>query len=397
MRSLRPLYALPLTLVLAGCGSDDPAKKEPPPELDFSAFDAKVTEYLTANNLEGAGAVIVHKEWGMVHLSGYGAFPSDRIYLIASSSKELTVGVLMRLADQGKLDVDAPIGNYLSGWGPAPQNFDPPKSDLTVAQLVSNSSGLPGLLDNPLYQPYGCQYDYTSVLSTCATQIYTTPDDVPADPTQLGRIPPDTQFRYGGGQWQLSGGIAEAVGGKGWPALVSEMYGDLCGATSIGYTNQFTKAFLTGGGLAGALSYPTFFEGNLANLDPTENPNMEGGAYTTVEDYGKILLMHLRGGMCGSTRVLSEAAVARTQEDRIASYGGVGIGGAFEGYGMGWWVDRVNTGNVADPGAYGAIPWIDNSREYAAFIALEAGAGNGMVLMSQAKPLVDAVFDGVPQ
>ncbi len=391
------LCALPLVLALTACGgSDDSGGKAQPPDLDFSAFDAAVSEYLTAKGLEGAGAVIVHKDWGIVHVAGYGGFTSDRIYLIASSSKELSVGVLMRLADQGKVDVDAPIGNYLSAWGTPPANFDPPKSDLQVVQLVSNSSGLPGLLDNPLYAPYGCQYDYSSVLSTCATQIYTTPDDVPADPTQLGRVPPDTMFRYGGGQWQLAGGIAEVVGNAKWSDLVREMYVDACGATSIGYGNQFTRAFLSGGGLAGALSYPTFFQGDPANLDPTENPSLEGGAYTTVEDYGKVLLMHLRGGLCGDTRVLSEAAVARMQEDRIASYNG-GTGGALGGYGMGWWVDRDHPGNVADPGAYGAIPWLDNPRNYGAFIALEAGAGNGAEIMNIAKPLADAVFDGVAQ
>lgn len=61
--------------------------------------------------------------------------------LVASSSKVVSVGVLMRLADQGLVDVDATIGNYLSAWGSG-------KPELEVAQLVSNSSGLVSLTDN---------------------------------------------------------------------------------------------------------------------------------------------------------------------------------------------------------------------------------------------------------
>src|SRR5512139_1175426 len=44
----------------------------PKPELDFAAFDAAVEQFLTEHNLTGASGVIVHKDWGMIHLSGYG-------------------------------------------------------------------------------------------------------------------------------------------------------------------------------------------------------------------------------------------------------------------------------------------------------------------------------------
>ena len=84
---------------------------------------------------------VVHREWGVVHERGFGAFDRDRLFLIASSSKVLSAGILQRLADQKLLDLDAPIGNVVGGrWGDG-------KAGLTVAQLLSNSSGLVGLLD----------------------------------------------------------------------------------------------------------------------------------------------------------------------------------------------------------------------------------------------------------
>ncbi len=200
------------------------------------------------------------------------------------------------------------------------------------------------------------------------------------------RVEPDTAFRYGGGQWQLAGGVAEVVSGKTWAELIDETYVQPCETPTLGYANQFQDSGLT---------YPPDFDGEVTNLTPTDNPSVEGGAYVSVSDYGKLLLLHLRGGLCGEARVLSDAAVERMRVDRILEvYGGsTGVGGSLEGYGLGWWVDRENPGVFMDPGAYGAITWLDASRGYAAFIALEASSELGVALAEQAKPALDAVFD----
>lgn len=352
----------------------------PAPDLDFSAWDAAVEAFLADNDLSGASAVVVHRDYGIVHLQGYGDFDPDRIYLIASSSKIVSVGILMRLTDQGLLDIDAPISDFV--------DWSSDKGDLTVAELVSNSSGLPSLTDNPTYGPYLCQYVDTGTLTDCAHTIFTADD-------AADRIPPDTEFHYGGGPWQLAGGIAEVVSGKTWDELVQEAYVEPCGAGTLGYTNQFARAAAEGGnGVASALSYPGFFQGDPANAPETDNPSIEGGAYVDAEDYGKILLMHLREGRCGDARVLEAESVARMQQDRIQkAYNGTTSNANLQGYGLGWWVDRDNEGVVADPGAYGAIPWLDVARGYGAFVLLEANAGFGGNLFVETKPLLDAVFD----
>ncbi|HVU04094.1 MAG TPA: serine hydrolase [Polyangiaceae bacterium] len=405
VRNTSPVASLLASLLLlpslAACSSDDSGKapsaspstdgggSEQAPAYDFSKYDEAVNTFLAENGLEGASGVIVHKKWGVLHTAGYGAFAPDRKYLVASSSKIVSVGILMRLVDQGKLDIDAPIGSVLSAaWGTNA------KSDLEVAQLVSNSSGLVSLTDNPLYGPYLCQYVDGSDLATCAQSIYQTTADAP------DRKPPDTEFHYGGGQWQLAGGVAQVASNETWADLVTETYVDGCGATTFGYGNQFTQAFSSGGApdgggsLADALAYPPFFQGDPANLHPTTNPSIEGGLYTTAGDYGKVLLMHLRGGLCDGKRVLSEQAVARMQEDRIGEkYQGKTPSPDLEGYGLGWWIDRNHPGVFADPGAYGAVPWLDLSRDYAAFLVIEKDAGVGAQLFTMVKPVLDDVFD----
>src|SRR5262245_22714180 len=127
-----------------GCSDDD---ADDDANDEFAAFDEAISSFLDEQGLEGAGAVVVDRDAGELHARGYGAFDAERLYLIASSSKILSVGILMRLADQGLVDFDEPIGTYLS------EEFGEGKAELTLAQLLSNSSGLISLADNPTYAP----------------------------------------------------------------------------------------------------------------------------------------------------------------------------------------------------------------------------------------------------
>lgn len=243
-----------------------------------------------------------------------------------------------------------------------------------------------GLLDEPLYSKYICQYMYSGSLQNCAKTIYTAQDD--AD-----RVPPDTEFHYGGGQWQLAGGIAEVVSGKSWTQLVDETYNQPCGLAHLGYANQYMAAYLSGG-MTSAMAYPTFFQGNVANLPLTDNPNIEGGGYGTVDDYGKLLLMHLRKGLCDDQRVLSEAAVERMQQDRILqAYNGSTFVPTMAGYGLGWWIDRDEPGVFTDFGLYGSDAWLDAPRTYGAIILVEGNYGSGAGLYEITKPILDAIFE----
>lgn len=376
-RLSRSVAALAL-LWIAACGSDDDGGTTAIPTIpdyDFSAVDREIEDFVAERGLAGVGTILVHRDHGVIYQRSFGNFTDDRVYLIASASKMVSAGVLMRLADEGLLDIDRPIAEAV-GWGEG-------NPSITPAQLVSNSSGLVGLLPNPAYTPYICQYLYVGGLEDCARQIFTTTRD------DADVIPPDTQFRYGGAQWQVAGGLAEAVSGKSWEELIRETYSEPCGLEAFGYNNHFTQPGIASGAF---FQYPVGFDGDPAVLLPTENPNVEGGAYATIGDYGKLLLMHLRGGLCGDNRVLSEESVRLMHSDRIAeAYGG--SGGVDRGYGLGWWIHRDVEGLISDPGAYGAFPWIDSTREYAGFLALESSTGTGRLLFDRIYDLVNQAIE----
>ncbi|MFP5488606.1 MAG: serine hydrolase domain-containing protein [Acidimicrobiia bacterium] len=349
-----------------------PATTEPAAVVrDFSEVDAVVADFVAERGLNGAGLIVVDADDGVVHEQYWGEFDADRVSLVASSSKQITAGVLLHLQDQGMIDLEAPVADAVP-WGAA-------NPDITPADLLTSTSGLVGLLQDPTYGPYLCQFIAAGDIEGCAETVFTTTDD------DADQVPPDTEFRYGGAQWQVAGGIAEAVSGTSWAQLVQEIYVEPCGLETLGYNNHF-------GALASGFEYPEQVDGDISVLAPTDNPNMEGGAYINVPDYGKLLQMHLADGRCGDTQVLSPAALDQMYADALAPFGGVTFTGG--GYGMGWWIDRT-TGLLTDPGAYGSVPWLDLDDGFGAYLVIERDSATGSELAARLfEPVERAVLAG---
>ncbi|HQV58108.1 MAG TPA: serine hydrolase domain-containing protein [Ilumatobacteraceae bacterium] len=319
---------------------------------------AKIDEH----RLNGAGLVVVQRDHGVVYEHYWGEFSADRISLVASASKMVTAGVLMHLNDAGLIDVDKPVAAYVP-WGSA-------NPAITTAQLISNTSGLIGLFGDGLPDAYRCQYIPQGTMQDCAASIFSTPDD---DPSVAA---PDTVFRYGGAQWQVAGAVAEAVSGKPWATLIEQIYTVPCALPTLAYNSPFAQ--LKGNGT----SYPSGFDGDPSVLQPTNNPNMEGGAYATTADYAKLLMMYLNGGKCGDTQVLSERSIERMTSARIVTKPDGTTGPVGSEYGMGWWIN-ADTQRVVDPGMYGAVPWLSLANGYGGYLIVEDTAAVGMEIVGQ--------------
>ncbi|MCP4918168.1 MAG: beta-lactamase family protein [Proteobacteria bacterium] len=155
----------------------------------FDELDATIEQFLIDEQLEGATAVIVHVDDGVVHKAAYGSFELDRVSMIASSSKVLSAGVLVKLADDGQLDLDAPVSQYLGHWGEH-------KTDITTAQLLSNSSGMVGLTDDPYYTLGLCQSSRTARCRTVRR-----PSARPRTTPTVSLQTPSTDMEVAPGSW----------------------------------------------------------------------------------------------------------------------------------------------------------------------------------------------------
>ena len=369
-------------LFLAACSDSNNTnvqELEPPILPDFTAADAWMEDFVaTEEAFPGGSYIVVDKNLGVIHKGAFGNQTEDGLVLLASTSKVPTVTLLMALHeddDNVDFDMTAPIANYLPWQGVWDEA-------ITTEHLVSNRSGIPGLVwvfvAEELYRPHECQYLPHGSLQACAETIYTT--SLPGLPVN----PPGTAFDYGGSQWQLSGGVAENVGGGSWNQLWDQYIAEPCGMEISTYGNN--------------LSLAEGWDGHPESLVGRDNPNQEGGMMASLDDYAKLLSLHLNDGLCGDNRVLSAEGVAfmreaRTEDPEDGS-----------GYGMGWWLEpRGESGAVTlftDGGFYGSLSWIDTERNYAGVVFFEeytgtAGSVGSGGVRSQLIPIIEEAFDAV--
>jgi beta-lactamase class C len=94
------------------------------------------------------------------------------LFPVASISKLATALTLLRLADSGALNLDAPLWQYLPEAVSA--RDDAPGSGVTLRTLLSHTSGLPYDLPSSL-APYNSQLDWPALAQACLQTPLTSP------------------------------------------------------------------------------------------------------------------------------------------------------------------------------------------------------------------------------
>lgn len=136
---LTPMFHLPFSVSVQAA---QPFKTE-----DIDKF---VTNYIERNGLPGASIVVV-KDGKLVYEKGYGhdsegkPITEKSLMRIGSASKSFTAFAVLQLVDEGKIQLDAPVMNYL----PEVKLDDSRWKDVTIRQLLSHTSGIP----NPTIVP----------------------------------------------------------------------------------------------------------------------------------------------------------------------------------------------------------------------------------------------------
>jgi CubicO group peptidase (beta-lactamase class C family) len=95
----------------------------------------------------GPSRLIYAEGFGRADVTGNRPATPDTAYLWFSMSKIATATVAMRLADEGALDLDAPVSEYFPAYR-ARAGSQP-----TVRQLLSHTAGAPNPLPTPMSAP----------------------------------------------------------------------------------------------------------------------------------------------------------------------------------------------------------------------------------------------------
>lgn len=347
-------WALLLLALCAGCGSGSGASYTPPPSLDYPEIAAKLDSFVADGTVPGY-SFMLFDDAGALYTRAGGNASMSTPFFIASASKLPAVAAILTLVDDGDLDLDRPVADYIGSDIVWPES----KRAITMRMLLSHSSGL-----EP--QP-ACLEDDTITLKACAQQI-----------ANLALIAtPGTSFAYGGGSYQVAAYIASRISGQTWQAFFSSRIGAPLGLTSFSYVG-------------------------------TNNPRVAGGAIANVADLSKIMRMVLAGGTFDTRRILSQAIINQVLNKQINTASGVSSpisATLYPGYTLGFFISNpvLHTSSrgpeFSDPGAFGAVPWIDVGSHYGAVILigkdLATGSTTGLSIWNAVRPLILARI-GIP-
>jgi CubicO group peptidase (beta-lactamase class C family) len=107
------------------------------------SIDAYVRTTMTARHVPGAavaivsgGQVVFQRAYGSANLETETPVTLSSVFELASVTKQFTAAAVMLLVQDGKLQLDAPITNYLRDTPPA-------WSGITVRELLTHTAGLP--------------------------------------------------------------------------------------------------------------------------------------------------------------------------------------------------------------------------------------------------------------
>lgn len=114
------------------------------------SVDDLIIQYMEEHNIPGLSLAIVQAPY-ITRVVGYGLADTETRRLVATNtvfnigqlSNAYTAVAIMQLKEEGKLQLDVPLTNYLGG-----SDISPKWSTITIRDLMTHSSGLPGYPDS---------------------------------------------------------------------------------------------------------------------------------------------------------------------------------------------------------------------------------------------------------
>jgi CubicO group peptidase (beta-lactamase class C family)/D-alanyl-D-alanine dipeptidase len=333
----RPIRLGPIVFALSLLFAPRPTPAQAPPVIGPSPSYAGVAERLApfieterAQQQLPAVLIVLVDDQETVWARGFGlADPqagtpatASTVGRVGSVSKLFTDLAAMRLVEQGKLDLDAPVSRYLPTFQPA----NPHEKPITLRQMMSHRSGL---VREP---PVGHYFDLKGPSLDETVQ-------------SLNGIKlvhePTTRTKYSNAGLAVVGRVVETVGGKPFAEAVKEGVLEPCGMVDSGFVPTETMRAAAAKGVMWTTDGRTFAAPPFAlGMIPA------GDLYATPRDLGRFLSMLIAGGEGGSGRVVkAETLESMWQPQFVAPE-------TKSGFGLGFMVDELaGTRRVGHSGA----------------------------------------------
>jgi CubicO group peptidase (beta-lactamase class C family) len=327
---------------------------------------------------------------------------SDAIFWIASMTKPVTSVAAMMLVEEGKLDLAAPVSQYLpefkgttvavetrdAATGKTDITYEPQKQPMTVEDLLRHTAGfIHGVGKAKVDQLYVKHlYDKAGVFHR---------DRSLADVvSELARLPlahqPGEVWDYGHSV-DVLGRVIEVVSGQPLDQFLEARLFKPLGMIDTGfYVPEAKLSRLVDPPADNWVGPPDSVLGDVTK--PTKLFSGGGGLVSTATDYLRFCQMLLNGGELDGVRILSPATIRRMTTNalpsgiRFAGYASGGVGpkaGSTWGLGFAvrndaaWSLVPGSVGSFNWMGASGAYFWVDPAEQLAVVQMIHASGGRG--------------------
>ena len=296
--------------------SSDPLARSAKPETQTAlTVDERVQLLLDA----GAGITSIQyamMDSGEIVESGVGGVYSkqenrllttENLFGIGSTSKMFTTAAMMRLVDQGKVDLDRPVTDYIPEFTMADERY----KDITVRMLLNHSSGL-----------MGSTYGNGFLFDDADTQAH---DTLLADlATQTLKADPGAFSVYCNDGFTLAEIVIERVSGMSFTDFIhQEITSPLGMAHTKTMQDDFDRSSIV----------RTYNPSAPEQETPTDAVNIigTGGVYATAEDLCRFAQI-----FTGEADILTDAAREATFHREYADGQWLDVENNVVGYGLGW-------------------------------------------------------------
>jgi CubicO group peptidase (beta-lactamase class C family) len=286
-----------------------------PPTIIAGEPGAELADRMAHHGVPGVGVAVIEDaeiEWvrhyGVADASDGRPVTESTVFNIGSLSKMVTAVTILSLAEDGLVDLDAPVNDQLRSWF-LPENRFTSQADVTPVRLLNHSGGV-------VFSP---PVNYREHELPTLRQIL---DGTPPARTAAVRVDrvPGTGFQYSNAGFTVLRQLAEDVTSRPFEDLVAERVFE-----PVGMRHSFIGAPLDPVALADAAM------GHRGDGSPHAEvrlwmPNIAaGGVWTTPGDFAALVVELQRALRGESDRVLSRESVELMVRPHDAPRYGLGV------------------------------------------------------------------------
>jgi CubicO group peptidase (beta-lactamase class C family) len=317
---------------LALVSSNPAAQTSSTPKFDaiVALTEAKMREYQVPGVALGIldNGVLSMRGLGVTNVNEPLPITPDTVFPIASISKTFAATMMMRLVEQGKVDLQSPVRKYLPDFKVRDEHVS---RDVTVWNLLTHSAGWEGQVSGP-------ERSDDTLRNFTATVM---PDLMQISPLGSAQSkPPAAVWSYNNAGFSVSGRVIEAVTGKSINRAIDELIFQPLGLKHAGTTaGDFIVHRFAAGHISGATE---------ASLIRPFSPSVSvtaGGVGLCIDDLLAYAKFHLGDGTAPSgDRLLTRASLELMRTTQLPKQS------TDDDIGLGWHLRNVGPLRVAAHG-----------------------------------------------